>query len=84
MARGGLIDEKALADALRSGRLAGAALDVLKDEPPPLSHPLLHAPNLLLTPHVAWASREARMRLVRELVQNIQAFQQGRRRNRVV
>jgi D-3-phosphoglycerate dehydrogenase len=58
-ARGGIVDEAALADALRSGRLRGAALDVLTAEPPPADHPLLGAPGLLLTPHAAWYSEEA-------------------------
>lgn len=75
-ARGGLIDETALASALTQGRLAGAALDVLSTEPPAENHPLLHPhiPNLLLTPHVAWASRQAMQRLVMQLVENLQAF----------
>lgn len=84
MARGGLVDERALARSLRSGRLAGAASDVLSQEPPPRNHPLLGAPNLLLTPHIAWASREARERLIHEIALNIKAFQAGRKRNRVV
>ena len=84
MARGGLVDEKALYRALKSGHLAGAAADVLGEEPPPRNHILLKAPNLLLTPHVAWASREARIRLVQEIALNIRAFQRGQRRNRVV
>jgi len=83
MARGPLVDDLALKKALCSGRLAGAALDVLSVEPPPKDHPLLGAPNLILTPHVAWASREARMRLVKEMVENIRAFSAGKRRNRV-
>lgn len=82
-ARGGLVDERALFAALRSGKLAGAASDVLSVEPPPANHPLLRAPNLILSPHVAWASREVRERLVREMALNIRAFQQGKRRNRV-
>ena len=84
MARGGLVDERALCRALKSGKLAGASADVLKEEPPPKNHPLLKVPNFLLTPHVAWASREARVRLVHEIALNIKAFQNGRRRNRVV
>lgn len=84
MARGGLVEEKALDQALRSGHLAGAASDVLSAEPPPADHLLLKSPNLLLTPHVAWASLEARKRLVLEMRLNIQAFLQGKKRNRVV
>ncbi len=82
MARGGLVNEKALDDALRSGHLAGAAADVLSEEPPPKNHLLLKVPNFILTPHVAWASREARARLVYEMALNIKAFRQGKRRNR--
>lgn len=72
-ARGGLIEESALADALRSGHLGGAALDVLSVEPPPSDHPLLAGdiPNLILTPHNAWISRESRQRLLDGVVQNI-------------
>ena len=68
--RGAVVDAHALADALRDGRLAGAAIDVLDVEPPPPDHPLLAAdiPHLLLTPHVAWASREAQGRLASRLV----------------
>jgi glycerate dehydrogenase len=84
MARGGLVDEKALYDALKSGRLAGAASDVLNQEPPPRNHFLLKAPNFLVTPHIAWASREARIRLLHEIALNIRAFQKRKRRNRVV
>lgn len=75
-ARGGLIDETALADALLNGTLAGAALDVLSAEPPPVDHPLLcqTLPNLIITPHVAWASRQAMQRLVMQLSENLQAF----------
>lgn len=75
-ARGGLIDETALADALTSGTLAGAAVDVLSTEPPAVTHPLLHntVPNLIITPHVAWASRQAMQRLVMQLAENLQAF----------
>ncbi len=84
-ARGGIVDEAALADALRSGRLGGAGVDVLAVEPPRRDSPLLAVdiPNLIVTPHVAWASREARQRLVDEVAANIRAFREGRERNRV-
>lgn len=81
IARGPLIDEQAVADALRSGRLAGYAADVLAAEPPPADHPLQRAPNCLLTPHYAWASRAARERLLAETVENIRAFLAGAPRN---
>lgn len=85
-ARGGVVDEATLLDALRTGRLAGAAIDVLGGEPPPAEHPLLVAqlPNLLITPHIAWASRQAQQRLADEVMENIAAFRRGERRNRVV
>jgi len=72
-ARGGIVDEAALIEALRSGRLAGAALDVLTEEPPPPDHPLLQPdiPNLVLTPHVAWASRSSRQRLLDAVARNL-------------
>ncbi len=84
MARGGIVDEKALLTALKAGRIAGAASDVLTQEPPPRNHILLGAPNLILTPHIAWASREARERLVGEISLNLKAFLKGQKRNRVV
>jgi glycerate dehydrogenase len=85
-ARGGLIDGAALAAALKAKRLAGAGLDVLAREPPPPDDPLLDPsiPNLLVTPHVAWAAREARQRCIDEIAANIQDFYSGGRRGRVV
>jgi glycerate dehydrogenase len=84
-ARGALVDTRALAEALKSGRLGGAGIDVLEREPPPPDHPLLDPsiPNLILTPHVAWAAREARQRCLDELALNVESFVSGGRRNRV-
>ncbi len=84
-ARGGIVDEAALADALHAGRLGGAGVDVLEREPPISGSPLLEPgiPNLILTPHIAWASRESRQRLLDQLVANIRAFGAGERRNRL-
>ncbi|MBI2209114.1 MAG: D-2-hydroxyacid dehydrogenase [Deltaproteobacteria bacterium] len=86
-ARGTLIDAEALIQALRGKRLAGAALDVLTQEPPPPDHPLIQAAkeldNLLVTPHCAWSAREARERLMDEVVENILAFTREQDRNRV-
>ncbi|MGE8177379.1 2-hydroxyacid dehydrogenase [Pseudomonas fluorescens] len=78
-ARGGLIDEQALADALRNGHLGGAATDVLSVEPPSAGNPLLAAdiPRLIVTPHNAWGSREARQRIVGQLAENAQGFFSG-------
>jgi len=78
-ARGGLVDEQALADALRAGRLGGAATDVLSVEPPKDGNPLLAAdvPRLIVTPHSAWGSREARQRIVGQLAENAAAFLAG-------
>jgi glycerate dehydrogenase len=84
-ARGALVDTAALAAALKSGRLGGAGIDVFEREPPPHDHPLLDPaiPNLIVTPHVAWAAREARQRCIDELALNVEEFLAGRRRNRV-
>ncbi|MCB9264227.1 MAG: D-2-hydroxyacid dehydrogenase [Lewinellaceae bacterium] len=79
--RGGLIDEPALKLALRSAQLAGAALDVLSEEPPRAGSLLLDAPNCLITPHMAWATREARQRLLDITVENVKAFLRGEPRN---
>ena len=82
-ARGGLIDEDALAEALNSGKIAGAGLDVLSTEPPLPSNPLLHAKNCIITPHISWAAYEARKRLIEIAVANIEAFVAGSPINRV-
>ena len=84
-ARGALVDTRALAEALKSGRLGGAGIDVLEREPPPPDHPLLDPsiPKLIVTPHVAWAARDARQRCLDELALNVQSFLSGGRRNRV-
>lgn len=79
--RGPLVDEAALAEALRAGRLAGAGLDVLATEPPPADHPLYAAPNCLITPHIAWATTAARARLMGVAVDNVRAFLAGTPQN---
>jgi glycerate dehydrogenase len=82
-ARGNLVDETALVDALKSGRIAGAGFDVLSVEPPREGNPLLDLdlPNFILTPHVSWSSREAMQILADQLVDNIEAFVAGSPRN---
>lgn len=81
-ARGGLIDERALLSALENNVIA-AGLDVLEEEPPSMNNTLInyHGDNLIVTPHIAWASRESRQRLIDEVGRNIEAFQQGEKRN---
>lgn len=81
--RGPLIAEADLADALRHNRIAGAALDVLSAEPPPPDHPLVTAPNCLITPHQAWATRAARTRLLETAADNLRAFLAGHPQNQV-
>ena len=85
-ARGALVDGAALAAALKAGRLGGAGIDVLPHEPPLDGEPLIDSeiPNLLVTPHIAWAAREARQRCLDEMAANVRDFYGGGRRNRVV
>lgn len=79
--RGGLVDEAALACALRAGEIAGAAVDVVSDEPMPENCPLLGVTNCIITPHIAWATLAARQRLARTTIENIQAFLDGQPKN---
>lgn len=81
--RGPLVDSAALAAALEAGTIAGAGLDVLDAEPPPADHPLLHAPNCIITPHVAWYARASRQRLMDIAVANLRAFVEGQPVNTV-
>jgi glycerate dehydrogenase len=85
-ARGGLIDSQALVDALASGEIAAAAIDVLPKEPPVDGDPLLdyEGSNLIVTPHIAWATDQARQNAIDELAANTKAFLEGKERNRVV
>ena len=80
-ARGGLVVESDLAEALHTGRLAGAGLDVLSQEPPPAENPLLQASNCVISPHIAWATRNARQRLIHEVAANLRSFLEGQPRN---
>ena len=82
-ARGGVVDEFALFDALQSGKLSGAAVDVLKSEPMSEDCPLLNAPNIIITPHTAWAPLKTRQRLLGIVCDNIQAFLDGEPKNNV-
>jgi glycerate dehydrogenase len=77
VSRGPLIIEQDLADALNNGRLAGAAVDVLSSEPPSPDNPLLRAKNCIVTPHIAWATKEARTRLLNTAIANVRAFLDG-------
>ncbi len=79
--RGPLVDEQALADALDTGQIAGAGLDVLSPEPPAPDNPLLTATNCYITPHIAWATKAARERLMKIVVENIKAFLDGSPKN---
>ena len=80
-ARGGLLDEQAVADALAAGKLAGAAVDVVTEEPMKTYNPLLNCPNCIITPHIAWAPKESRQRLLDCCVENIRAFRRGKPQN---
>jgi len=87
LGRGGIINEKALADALDAGEIAAAGLDVLEKEPMREDHPLLNIRDpkrLLITPHIAWGSSEARMRLAQQITKNIENFLSGKVENRIV
>jgi glycerate dehydrogenase len=85
-ARGGLVDSEALVDALANGQIAAAGIDVLSHEPPVNGDPLLdyEGDNLIITPHIAWASVEARQNAINEVALNVVAFLEGAERNRVV
>jgi len=76
-ARGPLVNDADLAEALRQGKLGGAALDVITTEPMAANSPLLHAPNITITPHIAWAARAARRRLMQITAENVAAFLAG-------
>ncbi len=84
MARGGIVNEKALLKALKKKWIANAATDVLVQEPPRADEPLLKLPNLIAMPHMGWASLESRRRLIGEVARNIEAFRSGKKRNCVV
>lgn len=79
--RGALVNEQDLADALNNERIAGAGLDVLAIEPPASDHPLMRARHCLITPHIAWAAREARERLLNTVIENLRSFLSGRPKN---
>ena len=83
-ARGALIDEQALVAALKTGRIAGAGLDVQETEPPAEDNPLYELENVILTPHMGWKGLETRRRLVDMLAENIRAYQEGSPINRVI
>ena len=76
-ARGPLIEEQDLKNALESGKVGGAAADVVSSEPVSADNPLLNAPNMIITPHIAWAPKEARQRLMDITVENLKAYIQG-------
>ena len=81
--RGPLVDDQAVADALADGRLAAFCADVLTEEPPKADNPLLHQPHAFITPNIAWASTEARIRLLQVAIGNVRAFLGGKPQNMV-
>ena len=81
--RGPLVDDHAIADALAEGRLAAFCADVLTEEPPKADNPLLKQPNAYMTPHIAWASIEARERLIEVATNNVRSFLNGQPQNMV-
>lgn len=82
-ARGGLVDERALADAIKAGFIAGAALDVLKQEPPAKDCPLIGLDNCIITPHIAWSPKEMRQAVIDILAENLESWLTGGMKNRV-
>lgn len=82
--RGGLIHEEDLAEALKSGQIGGAGLDVLSQEPPPQDHPLLGCPRLIITPHNAWGAMESRQRLLDQVIGNLRVYLKGGSLNRII
>lgn len=86
LARGDLIDEKAVLDVLKKNKIAGYATDLMSQEPPPANHPFFQKAvrnKILMTPHIAWASLESQQRLIDEVAENILAFQRGKKRNQI-
>ena len=81
--RGPLVDDQAVAEALEEGRLAAFCADVLTEEPPKADHPLLKQPNAFITPHIAWATKEARSRLIQVAIDNVRSFLSGKAVNSV-